>query len=190
MAWREEEFMRSLSGIARQDQSRQIRGRRTRATLKATRENAQSPTPNAQRPMRRTAKSFGVFLCCPNAGEENSDQLFAFCEDEDHVFLRKHFRFFKQAEPSPRLFQLFQANFQFVNEVFTRLGCFYFTVIAIWRSPTTKNLSGEMISRSRIRKSINQSNNPGAELKQSIFQVEARIRLSLGVRRWALSVGR
>src|SRR5438309_9353895 len=87
MAWREEEFMRSLSGIARQDQSRQIRGRRTRATLKATRENAQSPTPNAQRPMRRTAKSFGVFLCCPNAGEENSDQLFAFCEDEDHVFL-------------------------------------------------------------------------------------------------------
>ncbi len=147
--------------------------------------------------MRRTAKSFGVFLCRPNAGEENSDQLFAFCEDEDHVFLRKHFRFFKQAEPSPRLFQLFQANFQFVNEVFTRLGCFYFTVIAIWRSPTTKNLSGEMISRSRIRKSINQSNNPGAELKQSIFQVEARIRLSLGVRlgrstlgveRWALNL--
>src|SRR5207244_8205057 len=117
-------------------------------------------------------------------------QLFAFCKDEDHVFLGKHLRFFKQAEPSPRLFQLFQANFQFVNEVFTRLGCFYFTVIAIWRSPTTKNLSGEMISRSRIRKSINRSNNPGAELKQSIFQVEARIRLSLGVRRWALSVGR
>src|SRR5436305_15287087 len=190
MAWREAEFMRSLSGTARQDQSRQIPGRRTRATLKATRENAQRPAPNAQWPMRRTAKSFGVFLCRPNAGEENSDQLFAFCEDDDHVFLRKHLRFFKQAEPSPRLFQLFQANFQFVNEVFTRLGCFYFTVIAIWRSPTTKNLSGEMISRSRIRKSINQSNNPGAELKQSIFQVEARIRLSLGVRRWALSVGR
>src|SRR5436190_20515004 len=121
MAWREAEFMRSLSGIARQDQSRQIPGRRTRATLKATRENA-------QRPMRRTAKSFGVFLCRPNAGEENSDQLFAFCEDEDHVFLRKHFRFFKQAEPSPRLFQLFQANFQFVYDVFTRLGCFYFIV--------------------------------------------------------------
>jgi len=47
-----------------------------------------------------------------------------------------------------------------------------------------------MISRSRIRKSINQSNNPRAEFKQSIFQVEARIRLSLGVRPWALSVGR
>src|SRR5207248_318309 len=141
MAWREAEFMRSLSGIARQDQSRQIPELRMRTTATATREhdqratpnaqrpthNAQRPTPNAQRPMRRTAKSFGVFLCRPNAGEENSDQLFAFCEDEDHVFLRKQFGFFNQAEPSPRLFQLFQANFQFVNEVFTRLGCFYFT---------------------------------------------------------------
>ena len=34
--------------------------------------------------------------------------------------------FFNEAEPSPRFFQLFQANFQLVNEVFTRLGCFYF----------------------------------------------------------------
>jgi hypothetical protein len=76
-----------------------------------------------------------------------------------------------------------------VNEVFTRLGCFYFTAIAIWRSPATENLPGAMISRSHIRKSINQSNSPRAELKQSIFQVEARIHLSLGVRRWALSVG-
>jgi hypothetical protein len=51
-------------------------------------------------------------------------------------------------------------------------------------------LAGKMISRSRIRESINQSNNPRAEFKQSIFQVEVRIRLSLGVRRSALSVGR
>src|SRR5437762_13437048 len=122
MAWREAEFMRSLSGIARQDQSRQIPGRRTRATLKATRENAQRPTPNAQRPMRRTAKTFGAFLCRPNAVEENSDELFAFCEDEDHVFLRKHSRCFRQAEPSPRLFQLSQADFQSVNEFYTLLA--------------------------------------------------------------------
>jgi hypothetical protein len=51
-------------------------------------------------------------------------------------------------------------------------------------------LTGKMISRPRIRESINQSNNPCAEFEQSIFQVEVRIRLSLGVRRWALSVGR
>jgi hypothetical protein len=33
--------------------------------------------------MKKTARSFGVFLGRPNAGEENSDQLFALCEDED-----------------------------------------------------------------------------------------------------------
>jgi hypothetical protein len=98
--------------------------------------------------------------------------------------------FLTRRSPSPRFFQLFQANFQFVNEVFTRLGCFYFTVISIWRSPATENLPGKMISRSRIRKGINQSDNPRAEFKQSIFQIEAQIRLSLGVRRWVLSVGR
>jgi len=51
-------------------------------------------------------------------------------------------------------------------------------------------LPGKMISRPRIREGINQSNNPCAEFKQSILQVDVRIRLSLGVRRWALSVGR
>ncbi len=68
-----------------------------------------------------------------------------------------------------------------MNEVFTRLGCFYFAVIAIWRSPATENLAGEMISRSRIWKSINQSNNPRAKFKQSIFQI------ALGVGRSALN---
>jgi hypothetical protein len=99
--------------------------------------------------------------------------------------------FFNEAEPSPRFFQLFQTNFQLVNEVFTRFRRFYFTVIAVWRSPATEDLPGKMISRSRIRKSINQSNDPRAEFKQSIFQVEARIRRSLGgVGRWAFGVGR
>ena len=138
--------------------------------------------------MRRTGKSFCVFLCRPDAREENSDELFAFCEDKNQVFLGKDFGLFNQAEPSPRFFQLFQANFQLVNEVFTRLGCFYFTVIAIWRRPAAENLPGKMISCPRSRKCINEANNPHAEFKQSFFQVETRIRLSLGVRRWALSV--
>ena len=75
-----------------------------------------------------------------------------------------------------------------MNEIITRLGCFYFTVIAIWRSSAAEDLPGKMISCSRIRKSINQANNPRAEFKQSFFQVETRIRLSFGVRRWASGV--
>ena len=47
-----------------------------------------------------------------------------------------------------------------------------------------------MITRSRIRKRINQSNNPRAKFEKSLFKVEVQIPFPLDVRRWALSVGR
>src|SRR5438105_14579659 len=110
MAWREAEFMGRLSGNTGWSGSREIHYRRTCARVKTASENTQRPTPNVQRPMSRTGNSFCVFLCRPDAREENSDRLFAFCEDENHVFLGKHFGLFNQAESSSRFFQLFQAN--------------------------------------------------------------------------------
>ena len=95
-----------------------------------------------------------------------------------------------QAEPSPGFFQLFQTNLELVNEVFSGFGRFYFAVIAIWRSPTAEKLPSNMITRSRIRKRINQSNNPRTKFEKSLFEVEAQIPFPLDVGRWALSVGR
>jgi len=120
-------------------------------------------------PNVRIVKSFAVLFCCPDAGEENSDQLFGFSENRCQPFLGEHLRFLNQTEPSPGFFQLFQANLQFMNKVFPRFGGFYLAVIAIRRSAAAEKLRGNMITRPRIRKRINQSNNPRAELKQSIF---------------------
>jgi len=76
--------------------------------------NIQRPTPNEENdevilsfslPFGRSRRKFGSALHFPRELES--------------CFFGKHFGFFNQAEPSPRLFQLFQANFQFVNEVLT-----------------------------------------------------------------------
>ena len=75
-----------------------------------------------------------------------------------------------------------------MNEVFARLGSFYFAVIAIRRSPTAEKLPSDVITRSRIRKRINQSNNPRTKFEKSLFEVEAQIPFPLDVGRWALSV--
>ena len=77
-----------------------------------------------------------------------------------------------------------------MNEVFARLGCFYFAVVAIRRSPTAEKLPSDVITRSRIRKRINQSNNPRTKFEKSLFEVEAQVPFPLDVGRWTLSVER
>jgi hypothetical protein len=97
----------------------------------------------------------------PDAREENSNQLFTFPEDRGHALLGMHFGFLNRAEPSLRLFQLFQANL--MNEVFAEVGRLNFPVMTIWGGPAAKKLPSNMVSRSCIRKSINQSNNSRTE---------------------------
>ena len=99
---------------------------------------------------------------------------------------------FNQAEPSPGLFQLFQANLEFVNEVFARLGSLNFAMMTIRGSPTAEKLPSNMITRSRIRKRINQSNNPRTKFEKSLFEVKGDSfsvgRWTLGVERWTLNL--
>jgi len=50
-----------------------------------------------------------------------------------------------------------------MNEVFAGLGCLNFPVMTIWGGSAAKKLPSNMVSRSCIRKSINQSNNSRTE---------------------------
>jgi hypothetical protein len=56
-----------------------------------------------------------------------------------------------------------------VNEIFARFGSFDLAVISVQRSSTAEQLTSERVGGSRIWQRVNQSNNPRAEFKQSIF---------------------
>ena len=68
-----------------------------------------------------------------------------------------------------------------MNEVFAGLGCLNFPVMTIWGGSAAKKLPSNMVSRSCIRKSINQSNNSRTEFQKSLFEIEARLPFPLGV---------
>ena len=79
------------------------------------------PTSNVQRPTPNEENDEVIFSFSLSFGRSRRkfESALHFPRGSEPCFFGKQFGFFNQAKPSPRFLQLFQANFQFVNEVLT-----------------------------------------------------------------------
>src|SRR6266404_7268077 len=84
------------------------------------RENVERRTSNAEHRIGM-ARSYRASLRRSHTCDEDSDELVGFSEAGAQPFVRPQFvKSRKQAKPATRLAQLFQTDFQFVNEVLPR----------------------------------------------------------------------
>ena len=68
--------------------------------------------------------------------------------------------------------QFLQANFEFVDEIFPRLGGFSLAVIWVRRRAGTQNLSRDVTARPGTRQLFRQINDCRSKFQQTFFQIE------------------
>ena len=77
-----------------------------------------------------------------------------------------------QPQPAPRLPNFFQADAEFMNEVFPRFGSLQLAVIRQWRSSTPQQLIRYMPARPRCWQRVDQPNNSNRVIEQSFFKIK------------------
>ena len=104
---------------------------------------------------------------------ENSDQFFALTQHEQKcgVILHPCLSFY-EPRPATGFAQLFEANFQFVDEVIAGFRCFGFAVVWVGRRAGTQDLSSDMIAGTRGGQTFGQINHCGSEFEQPVFKIK------------------
>src|SRR5688572_10301858 len=102
-----------------------------------------------------------------------------------------------QTQTAARFATLFQAQPEFVDEIFPRLGSLELTVICQGRSAAPQKSAGDLSASPRCEQRINSPNAPTPALQHPRFQIKPLYAPSrrtspspLDVGRWTLNVGR
>lgn len=109
--------------------------------------------------------SLRVLFGGTNASGKYPNKLFGLSEDCLHFWFGNKPGVLQKPKPASRLFQLFQANTQLVNEIFARFCCLHLSMISERRRSAAQQLTGNVVRCSRIRQRIDESDYARTEFK-------------------------
>jgi hypothetical protein len=77
-----------------------------------------------------------------------------------------------QAKPPVRFTQLFQADFELVNEIVARFRILSLPMIGEWRCARAQKLSGHMVAGARRRQFLDQADYRSRIFEQPVLEIE------------------